>query len=256
MNNPIMRLCEVIYKSDLPNKADLLHEFNACVYSIDEYFDIVMQEQWYYSTTPKEEQTKYNCDRPDEQRRKFAHDDCVSACAHLNEICSQLGIENICDFDTSDRRKVAEFAGYIICMFYFTNINTNDPMTEWLDKCPLNSSESRIVLPQSSEDQQTLDLIESISNSFYNNKMPYIFYSLIKKCLSEYSFEPEAIFELFAEGCEQQIHRKPLDMEKLIEAWREKPTANELKTVSDTVVLDAATKLMDRFDEAFKELAK
>ena len=255
MNNPIMYMCEAIYKSDLPNKSDLRHEFNYCVNCFDEYFDTVLQEQWYYSTTPKEEQRKYDIYGTDE-RRRFAHDDCVSACAHLNDICSQLGIENICDFDTSDRRKVAEFAGYIICMFYFTNINTNEPMTDWLDKCPLNSSESRIVLPQSSEDQQTLDLIESISKSYYNNEMPYIFYSLIKKCLSEYSFEPEAIFELFAEGCKQQIHRKPLDMEKLIEAWREKPTDNELITVSDTVVLDAATKLMDRFDEAFKELAK
>ena len=255
MNNPIMRLCEAIYKSDLPNKSDLMNEFNVCVTYIDEYFDIVMREQEYYSTTPKEEQRKSELYLPDE-RRRFAHDRCVSACAHLNEICSQLGIENICDFDTDDRRKVAEFAGYIISMFYFTNINTNDPMTDWLDKCPLNSSESRIVLPQASEDQQTLDLIESISKSFYNNEMPYIFYSLIKKYLSEYSFEPEAIFELFAEGCKQQIQRKPLDMEKLIEACKEKPTDNELKTVPDTKVLDAATKLMDRFDEAFKELAK
>ena len=237
MNNPIMRLCEAIYKSDLPNKSDLRHELFYCVNFFDEYFDTVLHEQWYYSTTPKEEQRKDDLYGTDE-RRRFAHDDCGSACAHLNEICSQLGIENICDFDTSDRRKVAEFAGYIICMFYFTNINTNDPMTEWLDKCPLNSSESRIGLPQLSEDQQTLDLIESISKSFYNNEMPYIFYSLIKKCLSEYSFEPEAIFEMFAEGCKQQIHRKPLDMEKLIEAWREKPTDNELKNVSDTEVLD------------------
>lgn len=173
MNNPIMRLCEAIYKSDLPNKSDLMHEFNACVTYIDEYFDIVMQEQEYYSTTTKEEQTKYNCDRPDELRRIFAHDDCVSACTHLNEICLQLGIENICDFDTSDRRKVAEFAGYIICMFYFNNINTNEPMTDWLDKCPY-----------------------------------------------------------------------------------EKHPSNENTTVSDTNVLAAAEKIMDRFDEAFKELAK
>ena len=172
MNNPIMRLCEAIYKSDLPNKSDLMNEFNYSVNCFDEYFDTVLQEQWYYSTTPKEEQRKYDLYGTDE-RRRFAHDDCVSACAHLNDICSQLGIENICDFDTSDRRKVAEFAGYIICMFYFTNINTNEPMTDWLDKCP------------------------------YEKHLP-----------------------------------------------------NENTTVSDTEVLDAATKHMDRFDEAFKELAK
>ena len=167
-----MRLCEAIYKSDLSNKSDLMNEFNYSVNCFDEYFDTVLQEQWYYSTTPKEEQRKHDIYGTDE-RRRFAHDDCVSACAHLNEICSQLRIENICDFDTSDRRKVAEFAGYIICMSYFTNINTNEQMTEWLDKCPY-----------------------------------------------------------------------------------EKHPSNENTTVSDTEVLAVAEKIMDRFDEAFKELAK
>ena len=56
MNNPIMSLCEAIYKSDLPNKSDLMNEFNACVNCFDEYFDTVMQEQEYYSTTPKEDE--------------------------------------------------------------------------------------------------------------------------------------------------------------------------------------------------------
>ncbi len=31
---------------------------------------------------------------------------------------------------------------------------------------------------------------------------------------------------------------------------------NEHKTLNDNEVIDAANKLMDRFDEAFKELAK
>lgn len=173
MNNPILHLCEAIDKSDLPNKSDLLHELRACVSNIEEYFNVVMHEQWHYSTTPKAEQTKYNFNKPDVQRRRFEHDYCISACAHLNEICSQLGIEKICDFDTNDRRKVAEFAGYIICSFYFTNILTNEQMTEWLNICP------------------------------YEKRLP-----------------------------------------------------NENKTISDGKVLESANEMMDRFDEAFKELAK
>ena len=255
MNNPIMCLCEAIEKSELTDKKKYRTEILGLVFDLGEYFNNVVGQQMYFYTTPVDERDD-NIMKHDDEWRRYCHDRCIYSCERLNEICSQLGIENICDFDTSDRRKVAEFCGYAYICLYCSNIICSEPMTEWLDKCPLNSSESRIVLPQSSEDQQTLDLIESISKSFYNNEMPYIFYSLIKKCLSEYSFEPEAIFEMFAEGCKQQIHRKPLDMEKLIEAWREKPTDNELKTVSDTEVLDAATKLMDRFDEAFKELAK
>ena len=172
MNNLILRLCEAIKKSDLADKEQYLIEISCYVGHITEYFETVMNQQLYFNTRPAD---KFVGNRLKfyEKTRSACHDRCIDACNRLNEFCSMVGIEKICDFDTDDRRKVAEFAGYIANTLYFSNTNCSGEITEWLEKCPF-----------------------------------------------------------------------------------EKGLPNGNKTVSDNVVLDTANNMMDRFDEAFKELAK
>ena len=57
------------------------------------------------------------------------------------------------------------------------------------------------------DEKQRKILAESISKSFYNGEMPYIFYRLIDKCLFEYKFETEVVYQLFSINFEQNTHR-------------------------------------------------
>ena len=172
MNNTIMRLCEAIDKSDLTYKKKYRTEILGIVFDLGEYFYNVVAQQMYFYTTPADERDD-NIMKLDDERRRDCHDRCIYSCERLNEICSELGVEKICNFDTNDRRKVAEFCAYAYITLYCSNIICSEQMTDWLDKCP------------------------------YEKHLP-----------------------------------------------------NENTTVSDNEVLAAAEKIMDRFDEAFKELAK
>jgi hypothetical protein len=67
----------------------------------------------------------------DEQRSE-KHDDCIRSCARLNEICQAAGVEPLCDFDITDRRRVAEFCGFVASGLFYSNINCKDSMASWL----------------------------------------------------------------------------------------------------------------------------
>lgn len=65
-------------------------------------------------------------------------------------------------------------------------------------------------------------LADSISSTFYQGELPYIFYRLIDKCLYEYKFDGRVCYKLFEEGYDQSIHRSLQQMEKMARSWYEK----------------------------------
>lgn len=81
------------------------------------------------------------------------------------------------------------------------------------------------------DEKQRKILAESISKSFYNGEMPYIFYRLIDKCLFEYKFETEVVYQLFSINFEQNTHRSLTLMEEMALKWHSKGynTAESLK---------------------------
>jgi hypothetical protein len=135
MENPILHLCEAFEKSELSDKKQYRNEIHGLVRDLGEYFNNVVDQQMYYYTTPKDERNDYIM-KHDDVRRRECHDRCIYACERLNEIYSMLGIDKICDFDTGDRRKAAEFCGYIYITLYCSNIKCGEQMIEWIEECP------------------------------------------------------------------------------------------------------------------------
>ena len=70
-------------------------------------------------------------------QRTMLHDEVIFYCARFNEICSELNIKRLCDFDLEDRAKVAQFCGYVVCSLYFDNIKEDAAVNEWLSSFPL-----------------------------------------------------------------------------------------------------------------------
>ena len=67
-----------------------------------------------------------------EKRRSETHDAAINACSRLNELCQEANVEKICDFDVTDRKKVAEFCGFVLSSLFYSNINCKDPVNSWL----------------------------------------------------------------------------------------------------------------------------
>lgn len=107
------------------------HEAKACFDAILGYFLIVVNEQRYSLETSKDE---LNCAfmKVLEKQRNEAHDAAINACSRLNELCQEANVEKICDFDVTDRKKVAEFCGFVLSTLFYSNINCKDPMASWL----------------------------------------------------------------------------------------------------------------------------
>ena len=136
MENPLTYIFDAIDKSNVENKDKMKNEVWSCVFDFTDYFECVVREYFYYSSTPKEKQRAVDMIIRDRQRRSN-HDLCIYDCTMLNMICSSLNIDDICDFDLEDRAKVAQFCGYIVSSLYFGNIRKDDEVDEWLSSFPL-----------------------------------------------------------------------------------------------------------------------
>lgn len=116
-------LYEALDNSSLTDKAELKAEVKCCIDAMMHYFSVVSDEKIYSL-----ENAKGDPDRSSivflEKRRREAHDDAINACSRLNEICREVNVDVIYDFDTNDRRKVAEFCGILAGELFFSNINT------------------------------------------------------------------------------------------------------------------------------------
>lgn len=73
-----------------------------------------------------------------------------------------------------------------------------------------------------SDEKERQVLADSISKTFYQGEIPYIFYRLIDKCLYDYKFDGRVCYKLFEEGYDQSIHRSNILMENMARSWYEK----------------------------------
>ena len=73
-----------------------------------------------------------------------------------------------------------------------------------------------------SDEQERKILADSISSTFYQGELPFIFYRLIDKCLYEYQFDGRVCYKLFEEGYEQSVNRSLQQMEKMARDWYDK----------------------------------
>lgn len=136
MESPLACIFEAIDKSDAENKENIRNNVWFCIIDFFTYFRCVAGENIYFSKTPKDEWNDGMVKSLDEQRRSM-HDMCVFDCARLNEICSSLNIDKVCEFDLEDRAKVAQFCGYVTSSLYFGNIKEDERLTEWMSSFPL-----------------------------------------------------------------------------------------------------------------------
>ena len=141
----IEKLYKTLNDTELPDKAELKRETGYCINSLIDYYHTVVSEQLYYSDTAADERNSYIMKQKDEQRSE-KHDDCIRSCARLNEICQAAGVEPVCDFDISDRRKVAEFCGFIVSSLFFSNINCEDPLASCLSFADADRSDTEIFI--------------------------------------------------------------------------------------------------------------
>lgn len=86
----------------------------------------------------------------------------------------------------------------------------------------LNAKDNNSDMHLNSDEQERTMLADSISKTFYQGELPYIFYRLIDKCLYEYKFDGIVCYKLFEEGYEQTIHRSNILMENMARSWYEK----------------------------------
>lgn len=137
MDNPLKKLFEALEASELTEKDALKRKIVSCIDTLERYFQIVIREEMFYSSRPVKE-LNITMVKTYDSRRRSAHDDCICACAHLNEICTILNIDKVCNVDVEDRTQVAQFCGCFISSLYFSNIRCNEDLTKWLESCPLN----------------------------------------------------------------------------------------------------------------------
>ena len=113
--------------------ADEYHEAMVCVETLNTYSVLVVKEQFCFLTTfDYEEGISLNDTKFWNKYRSDAHDAAINACSRLNELCQEANVEKICDFDVTDRKKVAEFCGFVLSTLFYSNINCKDPMASWL----------------------------------------------------------------------------------------------------------------------------
>lgn len=83
-------------------------------------------------------------------------------------------------------------------------------------------------------------LANSISSTFYQGMMPYIFYRLIDKCLFQYKFDAMVLYKLFEAGRDQKIHLKLSSMEKMALSWYQKGYT-DIKSLERQLEIDKRT---------------
>lgn len=136
MENPLAYIFDAIDESDVTNKTNLVRDVWFGVLTFSLYLRCVGESNIYYSQN-LQEKLNIGWTRYQNEQRTMLHDEVMFYCARLNEICSELNIKRLCDFDLEDRAKVAQFCGFIVCSLYFGNIKEDKAVNEWLSSFPL-----------------------------------------------------------------------------------------------------------------------
>ncbi len=92
---------------------------------------------------------------------------------------------------------------------------------EYIESSRARGNDPELTTVMSDEKERKI-LADSISSTFYQGQIPYIFYRLIDKCLYEYKFDGMVCYKLFEEGYEQSVHRSLSMMEKMAREWYDK----------------------------------
>ena len=92
---------------------------------------------------------------------------------------------------------------------------------EYVQAVKARGDNPELSSPTSDENQRQV-LANSISSTFYQGELPYIFYRLIDKCLYDYKFDSMVCYKLFEEGYEKTIHRSNILMENMALDWYKK----------------------------------
>ena len=104
--------------------------------------------------------------------------------------------------------------------YIFDDIKVRE-VEEYVQAVKARGENPELSGPLSDEKERQI-LADSISSTFYQGEIPYIFYRLIDKCLYEYKFDSRVCYKLFEEGYEQSCHRSLALMEKMARSWYEK----------------------------------
>ena len=92
---------------------------------------------------------------------------------------------------------------------------------DYVESLKARGADSGLPVLTSDEKERQI-LADSISSTFYQGVLPYIFYRLIDKCLYEYKFDGRVCYKLFEEGYDQSIHKDLQRMENMARSWYEK----------------------------------
>ena len=103
--------------------------------------------------------------------------------------------------------------------YYFDDIKARE-VEEYVQARKSRVENPEALLTSNEKDMKILS--DSISSTFYQGELPYIFYRLIDKCLYEYKFDGRVCYKLFEEGYDQSIHRSHALMEKMARSWYDK----------------------------------
>jgi len=136
MENPLAYIFDAIEKSDVENKADLMRDVWFGILTFFSYFRCVGESSVYYSHN-LQETLNIRWKNSLYEQRTMLHNEVIFYCTRLNEICFELNIKRLCDFDLEDRAKVAQFCGYIVSALYFGNIRNDYEVDEWMSSFPL-----------------------------------------------------------------------------------------------------------------------
>ncbi|WP_034448325.1 DnaD domain protein [Butyrivibrio sp. AE2032] len=104
--------------------------------------------------------------------------------------------------------------------YAFDDIKARE-VSDYVESLKARGTDSGMPVLTSDEKERQI-LADSISSTFYQGVLPYIFYRLIDKCLYEYKFDGRVCYKLFEEGYEQSIHKDLQRMENMARSWYEK----------------------------------
>ena len=127
--------------------------------------------------------------------------------------------------------------------YYFDDIKARE-VEEYIQAQNARGSDPDAVL-NSDEKERTM-LADSISKTFYQGELPYIFYRLIDKCLYEYKFDGIVCYKLFEEGYDQSIHRSNVLMENMASSWYKKGYT-DIKSLEKQLEINKRTKKLVKF---------
>lgn len=92
-------------------------------------------------------------------------------------------------------------------------------------------------------------LVRKINNEFYNNKMPYMLFRFIDKCLYEYDLDEDMIYSLFIEAKKGRILYSVPKIESIVLDW----IKNE---ATDSIGFDAYTNKKATYETIVKLMGK